>query len=511
MYKIFEIILCIEYIVNLILLTKYFLHMFQLDSYSFKKFFRWTKENFSTVLKKYSFILITLILVLFNSKLIYISVFIMLVSIYFNINRKKAKVKFVFTNRVKRLTLIYIILVILIYILIKQNSLYIYFGILNCFSLFNIIIVNYFDYPIRYFINKIYVKKAKEKLNSCKNLVVIGITGSYGKTSVKNFLYQILSSKFDVLVTPKNYNTTLGVAKTINENLNATHQIFICEMGATKKGDIKEICDIVNPKFGIITSVGPQHLENFKNIDNILKTKFELAESVQKNKGIMFLNYSNKYIKDYTKFQNQVTYGINDDTLDYNAINIKSNANGLKFEVENIGILETKIIGNHNIENLVGVMAICKTLGMDNKTLINQVKRIKSVEHRLQLLNAGNMIIIDNSYNSNPVSSKLAIDTLNQFSGTKILVTPGLIELGKEEERYNIELGEYASKFCDFIFIVGKKNLKAIKEGIKNNKFDSNRVYEVNEVKDAIDKIQAMKLKTNPVILLENDLPDNYS
>lgn len=511
MYKILQVILSLEYIVNLILLTRYFLHMFQLDSYNLKKFLRWLRENSITVLNKHIFILIPLILVLVSNKLIYISAFLMLVSIYFNINRKKSKVKFVFTNRLKRITLIYIILVILIYILVKPNSLYIYFGTLNCFSLFNIIIVNYFDYPIRYFINKKYIKKAKEKLNSCKDLIVIGITGSYGKTSVKNFLYQILSSKYDVLVTPKNYNTTLGVAKTINENLKATHQIFICEMGATKKGDIKEICDIVNPKFGIITSVGPQHLESFKNIDNILKTKFELADSVEKNKGSIFLNYDNEYIKNYIKFQNQVTYGVKDKCLDYNATNIKSNVNGLKFEVNQIGTLETKIIGNHNVENLVGVMAICKTLGMDNKTLINQVKRIKSVEHRLQLINVGNMIIIDNSYNSNPVSSKLAINTLNQFGGIKILVTPGLIELGKEEEKYNIELGKYASKFCDFIFIVGKKNLKAIKEGINCNKFNLNKVYEVGGVKEAIDKIQTMNLKLIPIVLLENDLPDNYS
>ena len=165
---------------------------------------------------------------------------------------------------------------------------------------------------------KRYINDAKRILNEMPNLLVIGITGSYGKTSMKNFLYSLLSEKYDVLKTPKNYNTTMGVVKTIREELKPTHQIFLCEMGATNVGDIKEICDIVNPKLGVITSIGPQHLESFKSIENIIKTKFELADSVKQNNGTIFLNYDNNYIKNKELDMNKITYGVNDKHLDYN-------------------------------------------------------------------------------------------------------------------------------------------------------------------------------------------------
>ena len=129
-------------------------------------------------------------------------------------------------------------------------------------------------------------------LQSCSNITVIGITGSYGKTSVKFYLNKLLSAKYNVLMTPESFNTPLGVVKTIRTSLKATHEIFICEMGAKNINDIKEICDIVHPKHGVITSIGPQHLESFKTVENVVKTKFELADAIDKN-GMVFLNYEN--------------------------------------------------------------------------------------------------------------------------------------------------------------------------------------------------------------------------
>ena len=155
-----------------------------------------------------------------------------------------------------------------------------------------ILIADIVNKPINHMINKKYINEAKKIINGMPNLIVIGVTGSYGKTSTKNFLYKLLSSKYNVLMTPKNYNTTLGVTMTIRNELKATHEIFICEMGATRVNDIKEICDIVKPKYGIITSVGPQHLESFKTIENVIKTKFELADSIPQE-GLVLLNYDN--------------------------------------------------------------------------------------------------------------------------------------------------------------------------------------------------------------------------
>ena len=137
--------------------------------------------------------------------------------------------------------------------------------------------------------NRWYINDAKKIIKNCPDLLVIGITGSFGKTSVKYFLDELLSVKYNVLKTPGNFNTTLGVVKTIRSSLRATHDIFLCEMGAKNIGDIKEICDIVHPKMGIITSVGEMHLESFKSIENVRKTKFELADSLPEN-GKIFLN-----------------------------------------------------------------------------------------------------------------------------------------------------------------------------------------------------------------------------
>ena len=341
------------------------------------------------------------------------------------------------------------------------------------------------------------------------NLIVIGVTGSYGKTSVKNFLVKTLSAKYEVLTTPKNYNTTMGVVKTIREELKPIHQIFVCEMGATKIGDIKEICDIVNPKFGVITSIGPQHLESFKTIENIIKTKFELYDSVNKNGGITFLNYDNEYLAKQNK-SNTLAYGINNEKLDYNAYNLKSSSQGLSFSINNVDF-KTKLIGRHNIVNITGAIAVANYLEIPLDRLVPRVREFKSVEHRLQLISKGNLNIIDDAYNSNPVSSKSAIDTLSEFDGTKIIVTPGLIELGGDEEKYNFEFGEYMCDVCDYIFLVNSTISKYVLNGINSKKYNNDKIFMVNSPQEAVMQITNFGLNDKITVLLENDLPDNYN
>ena len=168
----------------------------------------------------------------------------------------------------------------------------------------------------------------------------------------------------------------------------------------------------------------------------------------------------------------------------------------------------TSLIGRHNIANIAGAIAVANYLGISLDRLVPRIREIKSVEHRLQLLNKGNYNIIDDAYNSNPVSSKSAIDTLLEFDGTRIIVTPGLIELGKEEEKYNIEFGEYMSS-CDYIFIVNSTVSKYVLKGVNNKKFNKDKLFMVNGPTEAVNKIIGMNLK-NVTILLENDLPDNY-
>ena len=502
-----RIIIKIELIVNLVLQLLFYMHMFQLNTYFYKKYVNWMKVNYKKVLiRSISVLIPTIILIINNNYIMIISIIILTVSILVNLPKNKAKIPLKFTSRVIRMFVTQAILITVIYI-ISNN--YISLGILNIIAFCLCIIANIINYPIEYVIRKYYINDAKKILKKMPNLIVIGVTGSYGKTSVKNFLIKTLSAKYEVLTTPKNYNTTMGVIKTIREELKPIHQIFVCEMGATKKGDIKEICDIVNPKYGIITSIGPQHLESFKTIDNIIKTKFELYDSVNKNGGITFLNYDNEYLAKQIK-PNIITYGVNNEKLDYNAYNLKSSSQGLTFSIKNVDF-KTKLIGRHNVVNITGAIAIANYLEIPLDRLISRVREIKNVEHRLQLISKGNMNIIDDAYNSNPVSSKSAIDTLSEFDGIKIIVTPGLIELGDDKEKYNFEFGEYMSDTCDFIFIVNSTVSKYVLNGINSKKFNKNKLFMVNSPQEAVAKISNFGLNEEITVLLENDLPDNYN
>ena len=487
-------IIITEYIINLVVLLVFHMHMFQLNSYFFKKQLHWIKNNYKKIVLQILLIAFPTLLLTFNNVTTSIIAIIFLaLSIFYNIPKKKAKIPFKFTNRVKRMFITEILLILLIFIT-----------------------ANFINSPIELLGKRYYINQAKKILKDMPNLLVIGVTGSYGKTSVKNFLAKTLSSKYEVLVTPKNYNTTMGVVKTIRENLKPFHQIFICEMGATHIGDIKEICDIVEPKIGIITAIGPQHLESFKSIDNIIKTKFELMDSVTKNNGITFLNYNNEYLAKQDLNKNILTYGVDNENLDYNSFNLTSSSRGLSFTLSSNKSKEklefkTKLIGKHNVINLTGAIGVANYLGIPLNKIVNSVREIKNVEHRLELIPHGNLNIIDDSYNSNPISSKSALDTLAEFEGTKIIVTPGLIELGKDEEKYNFELGKYMVNICDYIFLVNSKSAKYILEGINSMNFNEDKIFIVNTPQEAMQHISQLNINNKVTVLLENDLPDNYN
>ncbi len=513
-----KILISIEYIVNLGLLIYFHMYMFQLNSYSTLLHTKWMKVNYKKIGIQIILITVAFLFTLIqNTFAEFISIIILGISIITNIIKNKKKIPFAITNRVKRMLATEIAILLLIIVTGGINNLILLkLMIINILSIFIGIVANYINIPIEKHIQNRYIKQAKDILKRMPGLIVIGITGSYGKTSVKNFLEKILSTKYEVLATPKNYNTPMGVVKTIRENLKSTHQIFICEMGARKPGHIKEICDIVNPSIGIITAIGPQHLETFKDINGIIKTKFELVEHIKKNNGTMFLNFDNEYLrKEKTSDIKIKTYGIDNSNLDYKGYNIYSSDRGLEFKIfdrlNQEVTLKTKLIGKHNIINIMGAISIADYLGVEIKKIISAVRELKNVEHRLEVKKHGNMTIIDDSYNSNPISSKSALETLASFEGIKIVVTPGLIELGDDEEKYNYELGKNLSKVCDYIYLVGEQHSRPIKNGILENNFKQENIFIVNTPNEAVANIRMMNLKDKVNILLENDLPDNYN
>ena len=301
------------------LAMRYNMHMFQLNGYKNDEQISWLRKNL-----RMQWVLIAAIVLgtlrLFVSHIavdIVIWLWLWLIIVVFRaLRRMKAKKKLVYTARVKRMLVTIVVLIAAILTVIAlfsgieplTGAMMIIAGTQWFFN----IIANIINHPIEQLVNLHYINDAKRILKSCKDLTIIGVTGSYGKTSVKFYLYTLLRDSFNTLVTPESYNTPMGIVKTIRGSLKPSHEIFVCEMGARRVGEIKEICDIVHPHHGVITSVGPQHLDTFFSIDNIKKTKFELADSLPED-GMLFLNGDNEYIRQQVdkcagKYRNIIYY-----------------------------------------------------------------------------------------------------------------------------------------------------------------------------------------------------------
>ncbi len=388
--------------------------------------------------------------------------------------------------------------------------------------------------PIEKSINNHYINDAKRILASNPDMTIIGVTGSYGKTSVKFYLETLLQTKFSTLVTPESYNTPMGVVITIRTLMKPTHEVFVCEMGARYVGEIKELCDLVHPHHGIIASVGPQHLDTFGSLENIQKTKFELADSLPEG-GMLFLNGDNEYINEQlsrvkkAETENGVAappaykapvmyYSQGDGTQmigeGYHASDVKVSPMGTEFTVTTPegerGSFTTRLVGAHNVINIMGAIAVAHKLGISLDELRVPVRRLRSVPHRMEMKTNGNVTIIDDAFNSNPIGSKAAVETLALFDGMRILITPGMVELGAGEAEYNRKFGTYAADCCDKIFLVGRKHTEPIKEGILSKGFNEKDLEVFDNVQDAIARAYAVKTQDHKYILLENDLPDNY-
>ena len=355
-----------------------------------------------------------------------------------------------------------------------------------------------------------YINDAKKLLSSHKNLKVVGVTGSYGKTGTKYIISRILSEKYNVLMTPESFNTPMGVVRTVREKLRGDTQIFVCEMGAKNIGDIKEICDIVHPDCGVITSVGPQHLETFLTVENVLKTKFEMRNAVAEKGGLVLANGDNKYIAE----QSGVTLYGTGENCEFKAENITGGRNGVSFDLvfgdEKITV-SSKLLGSHNVQNITGAAALAYKMGVSLKDIAFAVSRLDPVEHILEMKPSVNgSLLIDDAYNANPEGCLEAVKVLSSFEDmTKIIITPGLVELGDEEYNYNKALGSAAAKVCDKLIFVGENRSKPLKDGATEEGYDEENIFVAKSFKEAME-IYAKFADANTVVLLENDLPDNY-
>lgn len=512
--------------ISLILFVIYFykkirhgLHILQLENYYNDRYAFWMKNNIKTVLdiKVIGLMLIPIIVFVFGKTNIAFALEILAyLCLILTTKKKKEKKPFVVTSRIKRMYCTYLVLIAILFLVTNLGNSVVGLAITNFVAVIAytfVYIVNLINRPIEKYIRHGFCKKASNNLKSIKGLKVLGITGSYGKTSTKYIVSTILSQKYNTLMTPESYNTTMGVVRTINEKISPFNNLFVCEMGAKYVGDIKEICDIVNPDYAIITAIGPQHLDTFKSLDNVRKTKLELVDSLPDD-GIAFVNWEDENIRNSNITKNMVKYGLNQDS-DYYAKNIEINERGSEFDVviprkESIHI-KTKLLGSLNILNIVGAVAVADKLGLSEDEIKLGVKRIKPIQHRLELKqNPNGSIIIDDAYNSNNRGAKMALEVLKNFKGRqRILITPGIVELGDKAEEINKELGRNAADSSDFIILVGEKQAKPIYEGIKEKGYSEDKVFIAKNLDEALAKMNQI-MNSNSVILLENDLPDNY-
>ena len=517
----------IIYLIYIFIRSRETIHMLQQNKYNAKgTYVKWLKKNINKAFYGKSIIFLTLIIFLVYKKSMVLPVYfsvIYLILIIDELTRGgQNKLPLKYTSRVKRLiftnTLVHLVVVFLFSLIDGQiNTVYLYLilGLIAYINSLFVLISIYINAPIEKLVGFYYKSKAKNKLKSMSNLKVIGITGSYGKTSSKNILNDILNIKYNSLPTPKNFNTPFGLMITINNHLDKFNDVFIAEMGACQEGDIDELCKLVKPKYGIITKIGVAHLVTFKTRENIQKTKFELIENLPSD-GIGILNADDEWQRSYViKNSCQIKWIGIENEADVMAKNIKLTPEGTKFDVvfkgdDNKYKFETKLLGYHNVYNILSSIALGREFGMSIEQLRAGVSKAKAVEHRLELKKNGDVTIIDDAYNSNPLGSKMALDVLKMMPGRHIVVTPGMIELGKEEEEKNREFGRFIASSADEVILVGKKQTKPIYDGLMDEKFDVDKIHVINDVMKAFDLIQSLK-DDKTFVLLENDLPDIFN
>ena len=525
------IILVIIFILIAIALTyksKRSLHMLQQNLYNENnRYIKWTLKNISNFVNIEILGMVILFVcytVFYNLENYLIPLELVVLIVYIRVIRywqnffknEQTKKPLVITARIKRLIITITILYLLPLIVLKDfnnQSIMLY---LNEYIVYIAKIINT---PIEKGVFMHFKHMAQRKLKSMTDLKIIGITGSYGKTSSKNILRDILNVKYNAFATPRNLNTLNGLMMSVNNYMDKFTDVFIAEMGAYVKGDIKDLCDLVHPKYGILTRIGTAHLESFGSEKNIEDGKFELIESLPSD-GVGVLNKDDPKQKNH-KIKNKVKIlwiGIEEEDVDVHAKNIKCTNKGTEFDVtfkgdKKVYHFETKLLGRHNVYNILSSLALGNLFGIEKDDLVRAVKGVKPVEHRLELKNMGSFYMIDDAYNSNPVGAKNAVEVLGMMPGIKVVVTPGMIELGDKEDEYNEEFGKQISAQADYVVLIGEEKTKPIYNGLLESGFNKDKIIVYNDVKRAYTFINGLAKENKKSIyaLFENDLPDTYN
>ena len=345
-----------------------------------------------------------------------------------------------------------------------------------------------------------------KKIISTSEALTIGIAGSYGKTSTKEILATILSQKFEIIKTPENTNTDIGIAGFIMKNRKKfkPETIFIVEMGAYKKGEIESTCKMVHPTHSILTGINESHLERFGNLDNTIQAKFELPVNTT---DLTILNFDDENIKNnHTHFPIIKHVGIRRQNVQH--VRARASFTGLEFEWENT-VYKTGLLAEHNITLILLCLEIAQHLGLSADEISRGVEKLQPIEHRLQPIynTHTDIMVIDDSYNGNLNGIKSGLEVLNRATGRKVVLTPGLVELGFKVGDIHAEIADLYTKHADLVLLIKNKITDHIVKRFKENAFTHYKIYKTTQ--EAHDDLKNV-LQRGDTIIFQNDLTDNY-
>lgn len=441
-------------------------------------------------------LLLPIILIFYNSIYINVIINICLLAYTFFKVRKKHILKLKFTRRIYRFYLLFILYLIGLCFLVVMNKISEAYIIYLSYPY--LVISYYILIPIEVIIRNYYINKARKKITRIKPLV-IGITGSAGKTTCKNILYSLLKNKYNCFMTPQSYNTDMGIARSINEKMDEFTEVAIIEYGASHKNDIKKSLKVVKPDISLITNIGLQHLETFKTKENIVLEKTR----IMKCSKIHFYNKLSSYLIDCDK---SVSFS-KVKGADYYIHSMKMTKEGTRFELcDNRGIynFETKLLGENNLLNIIACVAICRYMGLSYDYLQKEVSKLKPVSSRLEIINKNGLLIINDSFNSNKNGFLEALKVLMLFEEPRAIITPGVVSGGKEMEAINEDIAQIIVSYnlkCYLVSSIASKHYENVFE-------KENFHYEIlASFKDAYNLVRTENVKS---LLIENDITDIY-
>jgi UDP-N-acetylmuramoyl-tripeptide--D-alanyl-D-alanine ligase len=341
--------------------------------------------------------------------------------------------------------------------------------------------------------------KATKKIESMSYMKVVGITASYGKTSIKNYVEHLLKAKYKTYATPRSVNTLGGVMKDVNDDLPADTEVYVVEMGARGEGDIAEISTFVNPHYVVVGKMGPAHIEYFKTIENIRNTKMEILKT---DRLITAWIHESAMVKPEA---NVHTFGSKEN------LDIRSNVAAPEFIIEDVeATLEStsfilagvrysaSILGAFNAMNLAAAVLVAKELGLSDEHIQKQLSTLEPVAHRLQRIDAGGKVILDDSFNGNIDGTMASFDLATTYDGRKVVITPGLVEV---DDELNVQVAKRANEVFDVVVVTGDLNYTIFKEYV-----DADKLVKL-ATKSEMEEMLIEQTRAGDLILFANDAP----